>query len=257
MAAGLSLTVTTAVAQNTGAPPAAFEVGLDEQIGRTLPADTVFYDEHGARRTLGELIDRPTILVLVFFHCPGVCGLIQGNLANALKSVPDKLGDSYQVLTISFDDEETPDLALEAKANYMRILGGSPPDTAWRFMTGSLESIRQVTQAAGFKFMKNGRHDYTHPNLITVVAADRKIIRYLYGTDYLPVEITMALTEAARGTPGVSIKKIVSYCFAYDSVNKRYAFRLVRVAGVTMAVLGGVFLFFLLRKGGGKRGGQA
>jgi protein SCO1 len=253
LAAGFILLAATAPAQNTNSAPATFDVGLDEKIGQFLPGDAAFYDEHGVRHTLQELIDRPTIVALVFFHCPGVCSMIQGNLAETLKSVPDKLGKAYQVLTISFDDAEGPDLALEAKGNYMRILGGHPPDTAWRFLTGDFETIRRVTQAVGFKFIKNDVHNYTHPNLITVVAPDRKIIRYLYGTDYLPVELTMALSEAARGTPGVSIKKIVSYCFAYDAQNKRYIFRLIRVAGVSVLVVVGIFLFFLLRKGGNKR----
>jgi protein SCO1/2 len=247
-AAWMLLGLGTASAQDD-APPSTTSVGLDEKIGQKVPGAAAFYDEHGARRTLAEAIDRPTILVLVFFHCPGICGTIQSNLAHALKSVPDKLGEDYRVLTVSFDDEESSDLALEAKANYMRIIGDDVGDAAWRFMTGDAENIQRVTGAVGFKFMKNGTHDYTHPALITVLAADGKIIRYLYGMDYLPMELSMALSEASRGTPGVSIKKMVSYCFAYDSKSQRYAFRFFRIFGVIMVTLVGGFLFFLLRRG--------
>lgn len=256
IAAWLSVGLGAAFALNETPPPQAFDVGLDEKIGQTLPGDAVFYDEHGARHTLAELIDRPTILALVFYHCPVACGLIQGNLAHALQGVKEKLGADYQVLTISFDDEEVPELALETKANFMRIIGPGYPDNAWRFMTGDLENIKKTTGAVGFRFMKYGKHDFMHPNLVTVLAPGGKIIRYLYGTDYLPMEVSMALSEASRGTPGVSIKKIMSYCFAYDSKSRRYAFRFFRVFGTTMLVLVGGFLFFLLRKGKEEGGGE-
>ncbi len=236
-------------------PAAATNVGLTERLGEAVPLDAVFYDEHEGRHTLGELLDRPTVLALIFYHCPGACGRIQSSLAHALKDVPGELGKDYQVLSISFDDEETPELALEAKGNYMGLIGHAVPDGAWRFMTGDAESIRRLCEAVGFRAAKLGRHDFIHPNLITVLAPRGKVIRYLYGMDYLPLDIAMALSEAARGTPGLSIKKIVSYCYDYDPKNRRYAFKLFRVFGVTTLAVAGAFLFFLLRKGRGPTAG--
>lgn len=236
-------------------PAAATNVGLTEHLGETLPLDLAFYDQTETRHTLGELLTRPTILALIFYHCPGACGMIQSSVARAIKEVPGELGKDYQVLSISFDDEETPDLAREAMGNYTHLVGKDVPPGAWRFMTGDAENVRRLCDAVGFRVAKLGRHDYIHPNLVTVVAPGGKIIRYLYGLEYLPLDVGMALSEAARGTPGLSIRKIVSYCYGYDPKNRRYAFQLFRVFGVTTLVVVGTFVFFLLRKGRGQPAG--
>lgn len=231
----------------TAPPPTVNPVGVDEHLGQLLPLDLSFQDEHQVKRTLGDCLDKPTILILVFYHCPGTCGMIQSSVARAVKDIPLVLGKDYQILSVSFDDEEGPALALEARGNYAPLTGRDVPDAAWRFMTGDLAAITKLCDAVGFRFEKRGRHSYVHPNLITVVARDGKIIRYLYGTDFPPMDVGMALTEASRGTPGLSIRKLVSYCFDYDPKNRRYAFKLFRVFGFTTLVVLGLFLFFLLR----------
>lgn len=223
-------------------------VRLDEKLGDTIPLDLSFTDETGAKRTLRELVDRPTILILVFYHCPSACGMIQGSVAGCIRDIPFKLGEDYRILTVSFDDEETTELACETSTNYLSAASAPVPAGAWRFMTGDLDSIQKLLGAVGFHVNKAARHDYVHPNLITVLSKDGKIIRYLYGTSYLPLDVGMALTEASRGTPGVSIKKMVSYCYSYDPKSRRYSFRLIRVFGTTTLVVLGAFLFFLLRK---------
>ena len=258
LAAGGLLALPPHATAQTGGPPAAAgpagapeAVGVDEKLGQLLPADAVFYDEHEVRHTLGDVLDRPTILALVYYHCPGACSMIQGNLARALQSVPDTLGKDYQVISISFDDEETPEEALAARENYVSLVGTNLPENAWRFMTGDAESIRRTCDAVGFRFQQTGHHAFTHPNLVTVLGKNGQVIRYLYGTEYLPLDIGMAIAEAERGTPGISIKKIVSYCFDYDPQSRRYTFRLFRVFGTTTLVVLGCFLWFLLRKGRG------
>ena len=237
-----------------GASPAApTPVGVDEHLGRLVPAELTFVDHQQIRRSLADCIDRPTILILVFFHCPGTCGMIQSGVARTIKDVPLVLGKDYRILTVSFDDEEPVGLAAETRSNYVAMVGRPVADEDWRYMTGDAASITQLCDAVGFRYEKQGHHSFVHPNLITVLGRDGKIIRYLYGTEFPPLDVGMALTEAARGTPSLSIRKMVSYCFAYDPAKRRYAFRLFRVVGaVTLAVLG-VFLFFLLRGGPAER----
>lgn len=224
-------------------------VDVEEKIGKTIPLDIEFADENNTRHQLKNIIDRPTILALVYYYCPMACSLIQGNLANALNDVPLKLGQDFQVVSISFDPEEAPQDARQAKTNYTKIITAELDQTAWRFLTGSPENIQRITSAVGFKYMKTGPHQFVHPNLVTVLAADGQIIRYLYGTTFLPFDIGMAVSEALQGTPGVSIKKILSYCFEYDPKKNRYAFKLIRVFGFVTLILVAGFLIFLLRKG--------
>jgi protein SCO1/2 len=226
---------------------APMELGVDEKIGQYLPLDVVLNDEAGQPHELGDVISKPTILALVYYNCPTVCPTIQANVAYTLKEIPQELGDDYQVISVSFDTDDTAQDAQNARQNYTAILDA--PDSAdWRFFTGDAANVKRLTDAVGFHFKKMGKHNFVHPNLITVVSGQGQVIRYLYGTEYLPFDIGMALTEAHKNTPGVSIKKIISYCFDYDPANKRYTFRLFRVFGVVTLATLGVVLFFLLKK---------
>ncbi|PKL74694.1 MAG: SCO family protein, partial [Candidatus Melainabacteria bacterium HGW-Melainabacteria-1] len=117
------------------------------------------------------------------------------------------------------------------------------------FLTGDEASVRRLTDAVGFRFTKTGKHLFLHPNVLIVLAKDRKIIRYLYGPTFLPFDIGMALTEAERGTPAVSIRKLISYCFSYEPEKKTYVFTAVRYfAGAILLVLGAFLYFVILRK---------
>ena len=228
-------------------------VGVDENLGGRIPLDLAFRDERGNDVRLQDLIQKPTILALVFYHCPQACNLIQGNLAATLNQTTMQAGEDYQVLSVSFDDEEGPAQARQAKANYLPIFERPFPENQWRFLTGSQDSIQRLTAALGYRFQKVGRHNFVHPNLIVVLGSDGQIIRYLYGLSYLPFDVAMAVTEASRGTPGISIKKLVSYCFSYDSQKKRYVFRTFRILGTVMLLGVVAFYVFFLRKGPASR----
>lgn len=224
--------------------PAEPFVGVAEKLGARIPGELVFRDENGAPRTLRELVDRPTILALVFYHCPGICGMIQGNLARVLKDVPGQVGADYRLLSLSFDDEEPFALAAEARRNYTGLAQPPLPADAWHFLTGDTTNIARLCEAVGFHYVKISPHNFTHPALITVLAKDGTVIRYLYGTDYLPLDIGMALSEATQGTPGLSIRKFVTYCYSYDPKSGRYVFALFRVVGlITLVTLAGLILF--------------
>ena len=223
-------------------------IGVDERIGNQIPLDVELTDANGQTVSLGEVLDKPTLLILVFYHCPSACGMIQSNAAHAVNNAPHQLGKDFQMISVSFDDEDTQKDAQTAKANYTKILQDPAGADHWRYFTADAENIKRLTDAVGFRFMKMGTHNYVHPNLVTMLSGSGKVIRYLYGMDYLPFDIGMAVTEAFREEPGISIKKIVSYCFDYDPKNKRYAFNIVRVFGAVTLVGLGLFLFFLLRK---------
>ncbi len=227
-------------------------VGLDEKLGETIPLDISFLDETGKPVTLAQLVDRPTLVQLVFYHCPQTCNMMMANLAHALPSVTFKPGTDYRVVTISFDHEDTPLIASESKKNYMNLLPPAFPVDQWRFLTGSLEAIRQITVATGFRFKRVEQHNFVHPNVLIVLGENGKIIRYLYGVEYLPFDVSMAITEATRGTPAISIKKILTYCFDYDPKGKKYVFKTFRVTGIALILILGAFYLFVLRKGNRK-----
>jgi protein SCO1/2 len=225
------------------------EVGVDERLGEKIPLDTVFLDEDGQEVRLGAAITKPTLVLPAYYSCPLTCTMMLANLAQAINKVPLELGNDYAVLAISFDEEEGSKLAHKAKGNYMKILRKGLPPEEWSFLTGSKESIHSFTDAIGFRFKRTGKHLFIHPNVLVALAPDGTIIRYLYGPRFLAFDIGMALTEAAKGTPGLSIRRLLTYCFDYDAEKRSYIFRSFRFLAV--GILGAVLLFivFVLRRG--------
>lgn len=225
------------------------DVGVDERLGQTIDLDMQFLDEKGQALRLGDHVDQPTLLLPVYFYCPQACSMMLGSLAANLNKIPLTPGKDFKVAAISFDPEETPEEAHQAKRNYFRILGESFGQENWRFLTGRQDQIEALTASLGYRFHKTGPHMFVHPNVLIVISPSGKIIRYLYGLNFLPFDMGMALSEALQGTPKTSVRRLLTYCFDYDPQNKRYVFKTFRI--MAAAILGAMvlLLFFLLRKG--------
>lgn len=223
--------------------------GVSEQLGSTIPLDTIFTNETGQQLRLRDLIQKPTLLLPVYFHCPNTCSLLLANLAGALNEVAGVAGQDYQVIALSFDEHDTPSSALQAKQNYTPILKKTFPPETWSFLTGSPESITALTRAIGFNFQRTANHLFVHPSVLVSISPTGKIIRYIYGADFLPFDLSMAINEAAKGTPGISIKKFMNYCFSYNPESRRYVFNTFRIfAFSTLLILIIFYLLFLRRR---------
>ncbi|MBF0234043.1 MAG: SCO family protein, partial [Desulfamplus sp.] len=226
---------------------------LDEKLGAKIPLDLSFIDENGQAVKLSDLVDRPVLLQLVFYHCPQSCNFMMANLASILESVTFTPGKDYRIVTVSFDHEDTPAIASDTKSNYINLMSASFPTDQWKYLTGNLPEINALTSAVGFKFKRVEQHNFVHPNALIVLSHDGTVIRYLYGTEYLPFDVSMALTEAAKGTPSVSIKKLLTFCFDYDPESKKYVFKTFQVSGIVLLIVLGGFFFIVLRKGNKNR----
>ena len=224
-------------------------VGVDERLGEKVPPDITFIDEEGRSLTLGEAITKPTLILPVYFYCAQVCTIMLANLAEAINRVPLDLGKDYDVLAISFNENEGSEVARKARTNYTKILTQDFPPESWRFLTGDRENIRTFTNAIGYGFKRTSEYFFLHPNAMVALSPDGTVIRYLYGPRFLPFDIGMALTEAAKNTPGLSIRRLLTYCFDYESEKKTYVLRSFRIVAAGIVGLLLVFLFFLLRKG--------
>ena len=194
-------------------------IGVNERLGVRIPLDSIFRDEAGKTVRLSELITVPTIVLPVYYSCPNVCPLIQGGMASTLPALKRKPDVEYRVLSISFDETETPELAARYKRIYLTSMNAPFPADGWRFLTGDAQNIRRLTDAAGYRFQRKGR-EFIHPVASFVVTRDGMIVRYLYGTNFLPKDLTLALLEAQSGTAGVAIRKVVSYCFSFDPAGR-------------------------------------
>lgn len=224
------------------------EVGIDEKIGAFIPLDLSFLDENGESVTLRELITGPTIIAPVYYSCPNVCAFLQADLARNLPAIKLQPGQDYRVLSISFDERDTPAAARAARKTYLTAMGQPFPEQGWRFLTGEADASRALTEAAGYRYLRQG-NDFLHPVVIFVVTGEGRIVRYLHGTRMLPMDLTLALTEAREGRLGSTIRKVVRFCFSYDSQQKHYVFNLLRIAATVILVTAGGFLLFLFISG--------
>lgn len=223
-------------------------IGIDQKLGQSIPLDLTFSDENGQMVRLRQLIHRPTILALVYLHCPNVCSLLLQNLADTLNRLPADPGKEYAVLSISFDETEKPELALEKKRTYLKMIQTPFPDDTWRFLTGDKQNIRELTDAVGFHFKRVGE-DFEHPVALIILAPDGKIIRYMYGADPLPFDLKVALVEASQGKIGPTIAKVVRFCFSFDPKAHKLVFNTLKVTGTVTLLFALSFVTFLIFKG--------
>ncbi|MBI2429431.1 MAG: SCO family protein [Ignavibacteriales bacterium] len=220
------------------------EIGIDEKIGQTLPMNLEFFDEKGYQVTLKDIVKKPFILNFVYYRCPGICSPILTELTTIVNFHEMEIGKDYQIITISFDEREKPELAASKKENYMGLLNKKIPDESWKFLTGDSATIHTLTDAAGFMFKREG-NDFLHAGTIIAVSPEGKIARYLYGTKYLPFDVKMAMTEASEGRTGPTIAKLLSYCYSYNPDGQRYVFDVTRVSGAVILFFAVVFVVYI------------
>lgn len=223
-------------------------IGIDEKLGQVIPLDLTFYDENGNPVSLKQLIDSPTILAPVYYSCPNVCSFLLFNLAGVINKLPSEPGKEYQILTVSFNEAEKPTLALEKKKMYFKMIEKSFPEDAWRFLTGDRENIRKLTDAIGFHFRRQGQ-DFLHPVSLVILSSEGKITRYIYGTEFLPFDLKMALLEASEGRVGPTLSKVLRFCFSHDPQGKKYVFNTLKVTGIVTLLFAFGFILFLVLKG--------
>lgn len=217
------------------------QVGIDEKLGQTISDDITLIDESGNSVKLKDIIDnsKPVILSLVYFRCPGICSPLLSGVAEVIGKMDLVAGHDYKIVTVSFDPTENYIMAAEKKKNYFKIIRNKIiPSDAWVFYTADSENIARLTDAVGFRYIKQGE-DFIHSGVLTMLSPNGKVVRYLYGTDFNPFDMKMAIIEASEGKVGSTIAKVMTLCFSYDPEGRKYALNITRIAG------GGVILFIL------------
>jgi len=252
MARAMVLLFLAAAASGARAQLPGATVGVTEHLEEVVPLDLVLRDESGAPVRLGELLDRPTVLALVYFRCAGICSPLLNGLSDVVERTGLVPGRDFRVLTISFDDRDTPPLADTKKRNYLAGMSKDFPPDAWRFLTGDAATTKRLADAVGFGFRREGE-DFIHPAVLTVLAPGGKITRYLYGISFLPFDLKMAVVEASRGRAVPTSSRVLQLCYRYDTAGRRYQLDVTRLAGIAtlaaLALFGGVVALRGRRKG--------
>ena len=229
-------------------PPTPARVGIDEKLGERIPLDLQLVDETNQRISLRQLIDKPTVLTLNYFRCPGICTPMLTNLAGTLSKIDLEPGKDFQVLTVSFDVRDTPQIAAGKRQNYLKLVKRPFPPAAWRFLTGDDASTRALADAVGFELKKQGEN-YVHPGAIVVLSPEGIVTRYMYGISVLTADLQMAVGEASKGLVRPTISKALAFCYSYDPEGRTYVFNITRLAGSIFMIAAGVFAAVLVFKG--------
>jgi protein SCO1/2 len=243
-------------------PPGLQNVGIEQHLDEQIPADLSFRDETGKPVHLGDYFGKkPMILNLVYYNCPMLCGEVLSGLEGALRVLKFDVGKEFDVLTISFDPRETPDMATRKKAEFLKRYGRAGAAEGWHFLTGPQESIDALTKAAGFQYQydpKTGQ--FAHATAIMILTPEGKIAQYYYGVDYAPKDLRLGLIQASQNKIGTLADQVLLYCYHYDPTTGKYGAiisRVLKLAGIATLLGLGILMTVLIRLGSGPRGHEA
>jgi protein SCO1 len=246
------------VGENTGdeLPQVLQKVAVSQHLNQQLPLDAAFVDETGKAVTLGDYFGKhPAIISLVYYNCPLLCSEEMDGLTSALEMVKLTPGKDFDVILISIDPSETPELAAKRKAFYLKRYGRPETAAGWHYLTGQRPAIDAVSKAIGFGYVRvpgpDGRlSQFAHASSIELVTTQGKLAQYYLGVEYSPKDMLLGLIEASGNKIGSPVANILTYCYHYDPQTNKHSLIIVRVVQlggmVTVAGLGG-FMFLMFR----------
>jgi protein SCO1/2 len=213
------------------------KVGLDQKRGDQVPLDLAFTDETGKSVKLGDYFNgKPVILNMIFYKCPGVCMAELDGMTKLFRDegMAQRAGQDFQVVTVSINPKETPQLAADKKREYMDLLGDKGNQAGWHFLVGQDPAIKALAAAVGFRYVYDPPTDqFAHPAGIMVLTPEGKISHYFYGINFQPRDVRFSLIEASKGQIGSLADKIVLNCmYQYDPKTGRYGLAIVRALQV-------------------------
>ncbi|MDJ0835098.1 MAG: SCO family protein [Acidobacteriota bacterium] len=199
------------------------DVGIDEHLGELVDLELEFTDRNGKQVRLAELLEdeKPTIFAPVYYTCPSLCTLILDGQRDLINELELQLGVDYRVVNISFNPENTPELARDKANNYIATLRDPRPADHWYFLTGKAGHIQRFMNAVGFRYKKIDEL-YSHASVLVLTSPKGKITRYIYGVQFDPKTVRMALIEASDGKVGSTLERMLIYCFKYDPLAGKY-----------------------------------
>lgn len=228
------------------------DIDFDQRLNARVPLDLAFRDEIGRPVRLADYFGhKPVILVLAYYECPMLCSLVLNGLLRSLRTLSFDVGDQFNVVTVSFDPIETSILAAAKKKSYIERYGRIGAADGWHFLTGEEGPIRQLADAVGFRYAYNAeKSQYAHATGIMVVTPQGRIARYLYGLEYPPRDLRLALVEASTNTIGSAVDHVLLYCYQYDPATGRYGvliMNVIRLAGLATVLTLGTFMAVMFR----------
>jgi protein SCO1/2 len=178
-----------------------------------------------------------------------LCNLVLNGQTSVLREIPWTPGEEFEIVTISIDPTEMFNLAVRKKQMYLDSYGKPAP--GWHFLTDHNGNVKKLAEQVGFHYRYDEKQQqYAHAAGIMFLTPEGKVSRYLYGIKFRARDVRLALTEASESKLGVTVDKILLFCFHYDPAARSYvlfARNLMRGGGALSVLIFGVILFRLWR----------
>jgi protein SCO1/2 len=229
-------------------------VTIEQNLNHQVPLNLVFKDEFGRSMPLSTYFsgNKPVLLALVYYTCPMLCNLVLTGMESSLRAISLNPGRDFEIVAVSFDPNDTPEIAAAKRANYLKRY--RRPDTAngWHFLTGDEANIKALTSAVGFRYkLDPTTGQYAHASAIMMLTPEGKLSRYFYGVEYEPRDVRLGLVEASKNKIGSPVDQILLFCYHYDPATGKYgaiAMNMIRFGGATFVLISGTFLLFAWRR---------
>lgn len=230
------------------------KIGYDQHIGQEISGNLAFRDSSKKTVTLGDLRNqKPTLLVLGYYHCPMLCTVINDGMIEALQELRFNIGRDFNVINVSIDPHETSQLAADKKKEYLTRYGRPGAAEGWHFLTGSEQAITQLASEAGFRYKYDSQsNQFAHPSGFLVLTPDGKISRYFFGVNFDPSELRSAIIAASNGKEGSVIHELILLCCRYNPITGKYGaliLTVLRAAGIGTVLLLAWGIIAMCRRG--------
>lgn len=239
-------------------PPELRGIAIEERLGQSIALDVPLVDHTGAQVKLADYFQakRPVILVLNYYSCPTLCSLVLNGMLDGIRGLEFLIGKEYQLVSVSIDPREKPELAKSKRAAYLTAVGAertaAMTERDWPFLTGSEQNVSAIAKAVGFHYRYDAAtNQYAHAAGIFVLTPDGRISRVLYGIQFPARDLRLALVEASQGGIGSPVDRLLLLCYHYDPQTRRYGLTpmgLMRIGGVLTVVVLGMYLLSAWRR---------
>ena len=235
---------------STTMPAQLQNVGFDPQLNAQIPLDLPFVDENGTHVQLRDYFkQKPVVLAFVYYGCPMLCNQVEQGVVGALRMLSFTPGRDYDVVFVSFDPRESPDMAAQKKKSALAHFNRPETAAGWHFLTGTKESIDAATKAANFRYSFDAKTNlFAHASGIMLLTPDGRISRYFYGVEYPGRDMRLGLVDASAGKIGTPIDHVLLFCYQYDPSSATYSasiLKIIRLGGIltVLCIVGGILIF--------------
>lgn len=232
------------------------KVRFDQMLDAKLPLDLTFRDEAGKTVELGQYYGKkPVVTAMIFYNCTMLCNEVLNEAMRGFKDLQFNVGKDFDVVVVSIDPKETPDLGAGKKQAYVKEYGRPGTEDGWHFLvaskTGDDTNIKKLADAIGYHYTPDPNIGYAHPAGLVISTPEGRVARYLLNFPYEARDLKFGLMEAGNNKIGSFVDQIAMLCFHYNPTVGKYTvsiMNVVRLAFCIMVVLIGTFLVVMVRR---------